>query len=344
MTSTELTTRERQVFLAIVHGFIQNAEPVGSRYISKHFDLSISPATIRNVMTDLEEKGLICQPHTSAGRIPTTHGYRAYVDSLQRGEELSDDEQRIIVEKLKSFSQDVEMIVSKTANVLGEISSLLGIVLSPRFFKGRLNKIELIQISSQKVLLILSIASGLVKTVIIEIDREFSSDFIMETAQIINERLHGLSVEQLTACFDERFNDLDDKSKTLIGAIKEKTGRIFQHEPEGEFYFSGAKNVIINPEFDSAEKIGKILELLDRKDILVRILSEHHSSGVSIVIGEENSEELMRNCSLITTTYQIDGAIGTLGIVGPTRMQYAKIISLVQFMSETLNYLVSKTN
>jgi heat-inducible transcriptional repressor len=344
MTTTELTIRESRVFLAIVQGFIHNAEPVGSRYISKHFDLNISPATIRNVMTDLEEKGLICQPHTSAGRIPTTQGYRTYVDNLQRGGELADDEQRIIVEKLRLFSQDVDLIIGKAANVLGEISSLLGIVLSPRFIKGRLEKIELIQISTQKVLLLLSITSGLVKTIIIEIDKEFSPDFLMETAQVINERLHGLSVEQLAACFDERFTDLDDKSKTLIGAIKEKTGRVFQYEPEGEFHFSGAKNVIVNPEFDSAEKIGKILELLDRKDILVRVLSEQNSSGVSIVIGEENSEELMRNCSLITTTYSIDGAIGTLGVVGPTRMQYAKIISLVQFMSETLNYLVSKNN
>ncbi len=342
MNVSELTPRERQVFLAIVHGFIQNAEPVGSRYISKHYNLNISPATIRNVMTDLEEKGLICQPHTSAGRIPTTQGYRMYVDSLEEREELTPEERHLITEKLSKFSQDVDQIISGAATVLGEISSLLGMVLSPRFNRGRLDKIDLIQLESPKVLLVLHVSSGIVKSVIIEIDRRFSIDDLIEAARVLNERLHGVSIEQLTSGLDDRFRDLDESSRSLIDAIKEKTGRILQFDPDGEFYFSGARNVITNPEFDSREKIEKILELLDRRDVLVRVLSENRHEGVSIVIGEENSEELMRNCSLITTTYQIDGAVGTLGILGPTRMQYAKIISLVQFMSETLYYLASK--
>ena len=116
------------------------------------------------------------------------------------------------------------------------------------------------------------------------------------------------------------------------------------HGLRSDFFFSGAKNVINNPEFNSAEKVGRILELLDRKDVLLRVLSENNSEGVSIVIGDENSEELMKNCSVIMTTYTIEGALGTLGVIGPTRMQYAKIISLVQFMSDTLNYLISKKN
>lgn len=344
MNQYELTKRERQVFLAIVHGFIHNAEPVGSRYISRNYGLNISPATVRNVMADLEEKGLIWQPHTSAGRMPTTNGYRTYVDNLEKGAQLSDEEQHIIIEKLQAFSKDFDLIVSKTATVLGEISSQLGVVLSPRFTKGVFSKLELLRISEQKLLLVISITSGLVKTIIIEIDNEFSADFISETTGVINERLYGLSIEQLTESFDERFNDLDARSRELINAIKEKSDKLFGIEPTGEFFISGARNVIANPEFDSKEQVGRILELLDRKDILVRVLTESHGDGVSIVIGEENSEELMRNCSVITTTYSIDGAEGTLGVIGPTRMQYAKIISLVKFMSDTLNYIVSKTN
>lgn len=339
----ELTPRERQVFLAVVHGFIQNAEPVGSRYISKHYNLNLSPATIRNVMTDLEEKGLLCQPHTSAGRIPTTQGYRIYVDSLQdRGEALTPRERRVILEKLRRFSQDVEMIISGAATVLGEISSLLGIVLSPKFKRGKVAKIDLVQLASQKVLLILHVTSGIAKSVIIEIDKQFPVDFLVDTARVLNERLYGISIEQLTEGLKDRFLDLSEAQRNLIDAIKDSTGRLIAYEPEGDFYFSGAKNVITNPEFDSREKIEKILELLDRKDILVRVMSDHHTNGVSIIIGEEHTEELMRNCSLITTKYSIEGAEGTLGILGPTRMQYAKIISLVQFMAETLNYIVSK--
>lgn len=344
LNNNELTTREREIFQAIVDGFIHNAEPVGSRYLYKHYNLKVSPATIRNVMADLEDRGLIWQPHISAGRVPTTHGYRAYVDSLGKSAELTDEEQHIIVEKLEQFSQDISQIIGKTAQILSDISNQLGVVLSPRFTRGRLQKIELIPIASQKLLLLLSVRSGLVKTIIIEINTDFSNDFLIELSQIINERVHGLSIEQLTDLFDERFKDLDEKSKTLIGVIKEKTSGLLQPDPAGDFYFSGAKNVIINPEFDSREKIGKILELLDRRDILVRVMSEHYQEGISIVIGEENSEELMQNCSMITTSFSIDGAIGTLGVIGPTRMQYAKIISLVQFMSDTLNYLVSKKN
>lgn len=342
--STELTPRERQVFLAIVHGFTMNAEPVGSRYISKHYNLNISPATVRNVMADLEDRGLISQPHTSAGRIPTTHGYRCYVDSLEKGDDLTDEEKEIITEKLELFTMDVDRVIGQTAHILGDISNQLGIVLSPRFQRGIFHKIELVPVSEQKVLVVISIKSGLVKSVIIEIDNDFSLDFLHETARLINERLTGLSIGQFSQSLNERFTDIDPKSKTLIEKIKDNSDKILQIDPENDFYFFGAKNVISNPEFGSPDQIGQILELLDRKDVLVRVLSEHSSNDVSIVIGEESAEELTKNCSIITTTYSIDGAIGTLGVLGPTRMQYAKIISLVKFMSDTLNYLVSKSN
>jgi len=344
MTSPELTLRERQVFLAILHGFVQNAEPVGSRFVSKHYNLDISPATVRNVMSDLEEKGLVWQPHTSAGRMPTTFGYRAYVDSLESGAELSEAEQVIIIEKLAKFSSNADVIVSKTARVLSEISNQLGVVLSPQFTKGLLEKIELIQMNGQKLLLVLSVNSGLVKSVIVEINAETTPEFLSDTARLLNERLHGLSIGQLTRYLGERFTDVDSKSKTLIKAIRARTDDLIQLEPEGDFYFAGAHNVVQNPEFNSQEKVGRILELLDRKDILIRVLSDQNKEGVSIVIGEENSEELMKNCSVITTSYQIAGAKGTLAVIGPTRMQYAKIISLVQFMSDTLHYLVAKAS
>jgi heat-inducible transcriptional repressor len=340
----EFTIRERQVFLAIVHGFVQNAEPVGSRFIAKHYDLNISPATIRNVMADLEEKGLIWQPHTSAGRMPTTFGYRAYVDSLKGDTELSELEQAIIIDKMANFSKNADVIIKKTARVLSEISNQLGVVLSPRFAKGFLDKIELVQLSGQKLLLVLSVSSGLVKSVIVEIEAETSASFLKDTASLINERLHGLSIEKLTESLQTRFIDVDDKSKALINAIGSSTDDIIQLEPEGDFYFAGAHHVIQNPEFNSQEQVGRILELLDNKDILVRVLSDQNKGGVSIVIGEENKEALMQNCSIITTTYQMDGANGMLGVIGPTRMQYAKIISLVQFISDTLHYLVSKAN
>jgi heat-inducible transcriptional repressor len=342
MKLEELADRERQVFLSIVQSFIQTAEPVGSRYLCKHYHMDISPATIRNVMTDLEEKGLICQPHTSAGRIPTDIGYRQYVDSLMGAVKLTDDAKRSIVEQLAKFSEDIDIIVERASRVLSDISSQLGLVLSPRFTKGRLDKIDLISMADNKLMVILTIKSGLVKTIVVEIDQEVSQSLLEATEQILNERLHGLSIEELQQSIDERFRDVDLSSRLILNAIREKSDTILSPDASYGFHFAGMKNVIAHPEFETKEKIGKIIELMDRKDILVRVLSNQNTAGVSIVIGEENKESLMKNCSLIAATYQTDDVRGTLGVIGPTRMEYTKIIALVEFMAEALGYLMSK--
>jgi len=339
----ELSERERQVFLSIVHGFIRTAEPIGSRYLAKNYNLNISPATIRNVMMDLEEKGLISQPHTSAGRVPTTSGYRQYVNDLMSVQDLNEIEKKSIISQLDIFSKDVNLIIQKATEVLGKISSQLGVVLTPRFNQGRLNKIDLVTLSDNKLLAILNVKSGLVKTVIIEIDKTVPANLIESTKQLINERLHGLSLEELQDSINNRFNDVDQDIRTLLDAIKENS-ELLKFDYEGDFHFAGARNVISQPEFENREKIGKILELLDRKDVLIKILDGHDSEGVFIVIGDENQEDLMKNCSLITTSYNFDNARGTLGIIGPTRMQYSKIIALVEFMAETLSFLVMKNN
>jgi heat-inducible transcriptional repressor len=342
ISSEKLTEREQQVFLSIVHCFIQTAEPVGSRYLARKYSMSISPATIRNVMNDLEEKGLINQPHTSAGRIPTDAGYRQYVNTIINTARLDDTEKNTIYEELTKFSQDVNLIVKKASQVLSDISNQLGVVLAPQFNKGKLTKIDLVPLSDSELLIILSIKSGLVKTVMVEIDERVSKHLLQTTCQLLNERLLGLSVDELQDSLSERFNDLDFQTRYLVNTIKNQAHKVFNFDDAADFYFSGARNVIIQPEFRSEERIGKILELLDRQDVVVQILSENKPDGVSIVIGEENSEILMKNCSLITTTYQFEDMKGTLGIIGPTRMQYAKIIALVQFMAETLGYLTRK--
>jgi heat-inducible transcriptional repressor len=343
VTFEKLTERERQVFLSIVHCFIQTAEPVGSRYLAKRYNLNISPATIRNVMIDLEEKGLINQPHTSAGRMPTDVGYRHYVNSIINTTRLDETDKNSIVEHLDKFSQDVNLIIKKATQVLSDISNQLGVVLGPQFNKGKLKKIDLVPLSDSRLLIVMSIQSGLVKTIIVEIDENVSKHLLETTCQLLNERLHGLSVNELQQSLAERFNDLDFQTRFLVKTIKEQTDKVINVEDANDFYFSGTRNVITQPEFRSEERVEKIFELLDRKDIIVQILNENKADGVSIVIGEENSESLMKNCSLITTTFQFEDVKGTLGIIGPTRMQYAKIIALVQFMAETLSYLTTKT-
>ncbi len=343
MVLDELTEREKEVFLAVVDTFLRTGEPVGSRYLAKHYHFGISSATVRNVMTDLEEKGLLTHPHTSAGRIPTDVGYRQYVDGLERIFPLKREDKNAIVEQLSKFSQDVDTIVEKASRVLSNISQQLGVALAPRFQKGRVEKIELVKLSEHKILFILSIKAGLVKTVIVEINERFPQRLLETTNQLLNERLHGLTVSELRNSLKERFRDVDAQSKIVIDALQAQSKNITTAYTADIFHFAGAKNVLKNPEFHSEQTIEKIIELIDRRDVLIRVLSEYESEGVSIVIGEENQETLMKNCSLIATTYRFEDAVGTIGVIGPTRMQYDKIIALVRFMSETLGYLMSKS-
>ncbi|HNW59240.1 MAG TPA: heat-inducible transcriptional repressor HrcA [bacterium] len=342
MTIDELTERERQVFLSIVQSFIETAEPVGSRFLSKIAELQLSPATIRNVMVDLEDKGLIRQPHASAGRVPTDGGYRAYVDGMIGGVRLSPSARRSIVEQLSRFAEDVDLIIDQASHVLSNITSQMGVVLAPRFNQGRLEKIDLVAVSEEKILVILTIKSGLVKTIIVEMDEKVPLHLLEAARQILNERLHGLTIAEFQASFEERFSDLDENSKRVLRKIRIRAEKLVGYESPGSFHLAGAGKIIQQPEFASQEKVGIILDLIDRRDLLLRVLEGSESSGVSIVIGDENKEEVLKHCSVITTTYSIDGATGTIGVIGPTRMQYAKIIGLVQFMAETLGYVLTK--
>ncbi|NLP11386.1 heat-inducible transcription repressor HrcA [bacterium] len=342
MAFEQLTERERQVFLSIVQTFIESAEPVGSRYLSKYTDLNLSPATIRNVMMDLEDKGYLAQPHTSAGRVPTDSGYRLYVDGMMEGAHLTNAEKKQVYEQLALFTRDLDAIVEHASLVLSDISQQLGVVLAPRFQKGKIEKIELVPLADDKVLFVLSITAGLVKTVIVEINPDIPASVIGAVSQLLNERLYGLSVGEQFADFDERFRDLDEKIKSVLQTLKGKTEKLVTCEPSADIYMAGTRTMLKHPEYASREKVGAILNLIDRRDILMRVLSEHAQEGVSIVIGEENKEELMKHCSVITTTYHVQDTVGTIGIIGPTRMPYEKIIGLVKFMSETLGYLIGR--
>ncbi len=343
MSLDELTERERLVFLSIIHGFVKTAEPVGSRYLAKFYNLNLSPSSIRNVMTDLEEKGLIAQPHTSAGRVPTDSGFRKYVNSLTGIAKLSTEERNTILQRLARFSQDMDLIIEKASEVLSDISSQLGVALAPRFNQGHVEKIDLVPVAEGKLLLVLSIRSGLVKTIMLEINEQVPRDLVETTVQILNERLHDLTVDELQSSLFDRFKDIDEKSRSLIEAIGHNTLDLMSTESTRSIHLTGTRFVISQPEFESTDKIGKILELIDRRDLLIRVLGENQKEGVSIVIGEENQETLMKHCSVITTTYRYEDAVGTIGVIGPTRMQYDKVIALVKFMADTLSYFMSKS-
>lgn len=338
-----LTERERLVLNLIVENFIRSAVPVGSRMIAKKVGMTLSSATIRNVMGDLEERGYLTHPHTSAGRVPTDKGYRFYVDSLMGVEALSEPEKQKITEQLVRVSKEVDVILDAASQVLARVSSQLGVVLSPRFFQGIFTKIELVPVADKKVLMVLTINSGLVRTIMLKMDAEVSREVLECTAEVINERLNGLSLQEIKRTLDGRLRDLNVANPELVLTIANSMAPQLEQVVHRNFHFGGTNNIMAQPEFSDQQKLSNVLNLLESREILIHLFEQNDSMGdLSIAIGEENREELIKYCSLITTSYHIGGVSGTLGVLGPTRMHYSKVVALVDFMAKALSNILTE--
>jgi heat-inducible transcriptional repressor len=345
MSESILTQRESFILKSLVINFVNCATPIGSKFLSKANKHRLSSATIRNVMMDLEEKGLVTQPHTSAGRIPTDLGYRCYVDDLMMMKKLTISEKQQIDQDLRNVShEDVVAILEKSCEVLSKISNQLGVVLSPRFYQGKFEKLELVKVSENKLLVIITITSGLVKTIMMEIKYSIPRNKLEETARILNERLSGLTLRQIRDTFTTRMSDINYGDENLISQMSKSVDKIFSLEDE-HIHLRGTQNILSQPEFANQEKIAKILELIDNQKILIHIFNDYTKDDekISITIGQENKEELINNCSLITAVYKIGDITGTLGVLGPTRMKYEKVTSLVDYIAKEIsNYFIQQ--
>ncbi len=346
MVESILTQREGFILKSLVINFVNCATPIGSNFLSKANENRLSSATIRNIMMDLEEKGLVAQPHTSAGRIPTDLGYRYYVNDLMMMEKLTRSEKQQIEQDLKNAAnEDIEAILEKSSEVLSKISNQLGVVLSPRFYQGKFEKLELVNVSENKLLVVITITSGLVKTIIMEIKYDIPNNKLEETARILNERLSGLTLRQIRNTFDRRLSNIGYGDESLISQFSNSVDKIFLIDDE-HVHLKGAHNIFLQPEFANQDNISKILELVDNQKILIRILNDSsvNDEKISIAIGQENKDDLIMNCSLITAAYKIGNISGTIGVLGPTRMKYEKVISLVDHIANEISNLFVQQN
>jgi len=340
----KLSERERLILNSIVENFVRNAVPVGSRYLSKKSGMDMSPATIRNVMMDLEEMGLVAQPHTSAGRVPTDKGYRFYVDSLMMVEALSEQEKQHILEQLRRVSLGVDTILEAATQVMARVSRQLGVVLSPRFFQGVFETIELMPIAEKKILMVLTIKSGLVRTIVMEVAAEVSREVMEKTARVLNERLHGLSLNEIKQSLDHRMRHAGDANPELIERIVGSADLLFSEDGRRGLHFGGTNNIATQPEFTDHQQLAKILNLLENREILIHLFEQgDDSEKISITIGDENRDELIKHCSLITASYHIGHINGTLGVLGPTRIRYSKMVALVDYMAKILTDTLEKS-
>ena len=340
----DLNDREKTILRSVIYTFIQTAAPVGSRYISKRHSLGLSAATVRNVMSDLEELGYIDHPHTSAGRVPTDKGYRFYVDSLIELEKLSRGEQNAIQSQLQTVP-DPEDVLRETSRLISTISHQLGIVSAPKLSSGILEKIELVPLSSTRIMIIISIQSGFVKTMMMEVQAEISRPKLEDVARLLNERLSGITLEQIRRTFPARVQDLQHEETGLIRLFVDSVDKLFDDSRGHEKVHIGATTSLLSqPEFENADKFRSVIELLENEDIIVHVLEEAgwRDGAIAITIGSESGDEKMKDFSLITTPYTIGGTRGTVGVIGSKRMDYQKVIPIVDYVAKTISALFAK--
>lgn len=342
-----LTDREKEVLKYVVENFIRSASPIGSRSVSKQTDLNLSSATIRNVMSDLEERDLLDTPHTSAGRIPTDKGYRYYVDLLMDRERLNLQEEYELKSKFDEKNlniSDNQDLYIETSRILGKISHLLAVVSQPQLSKGIYDRIELVSISSNRILVVLNIKSGIVKTVVMEMDSEISKSKLDNLSSFLNERLHGLTLNQIRESFTERVSDYKLHEPELIQLFINSMDKLYNEEERGsKIYVGGTGEIIMQPEFENPKNFKDIINLAEDKNLVIHIFQNSSiiDNEVLISIGSENEDEKLKNYSVVTTSYKVGDVKGNIGVIGPKRMNYARMISLLQYTSKLINEISS---
>lgn len=332
---SELTNREQEVLRYIIQNFIVTASPVASKTLVKRYRLNISSATVRNAMNGLESKGLLDHPHTSSGRIPTEHGYRLYVNSLMQVSALSKEEKQILDTIQTFLTSDVDEAVQSAARILARLSNLLAVVIAPKLGQGIFRKIELVSINSNRILVVLSIESGIVKTFSVEVQTEIKPNEMERVSRFLNERLQGFKLSEIARKIYEILADYEEEDRSgLIRVFIDSADTIFDDHQLRKFHFGGVEYMALQPEFNDLGNYKGIVELLENEDMIIHLFDENAKNSderdVKIRIGKENKIQQIEQCSVVSANYHYGGIKGTIGLVGPTRMNYSRMVALVE--------------
>ncbi len=341
----ELTARERSVLEAVVRTYVDTAEPAGSRRVAEEHHIQVSPATIRNTMSELEAKGYLFHPHTSAGRVPTDQAYRYFVDRLIRSPSLTRREKERLEQELELSSTPVEELIRRVAVVLGILTQELGVAVAPRLEEATLEQLELVKVSETKVLLVASIRSGTVRTVYVDIGSTMPEDTVVELTQILNERLAGRSLRDLRETLPERLRDTggdDQAARRFLNIFLEAGGDLFDLSSVGSGLHLGRASVLATqPEFNEPDSLKALLKLTEQRDMLADVVGSHaQRGGLRITIGSEHENEDLLDFSLVTASYEMGDFKGVIGVMGPTRMPYEKVIAIVDYTSSLIDRML----
>lgn len=343
----DLDDRKYQILQAIIRTYLETGEPVGSRTISKYTDLNLSSATIRNEMADLEELGYIVQPHTSAGRIPSDKGYRFYVDQMLADKEKAVDElNKTLLEK----SDQLDKLLEQAAKALANTTEYAAMISSPQQHGNKVKFIQLSRVDTKHILLVIVGEGNIIKNTILSVSEELSEETVFKLNLLLNTHLTGLTIEQINLGMISALKQQAGIHSEIVGDVIDAVAEAIKTDDDLKIYTSGAKNIFKYPELADQQKASKIVSTFEDKQPLHELVQEtlddskgDNSSGIQVYIGEESPIDSMKDCSVVTATYELDeGMKGTIGIIGPKRMDYGKVIGTVKSMMHQLDDLYKK--
>lgn len=339
MAEHDLNEREALVLEAVIRTFVETASPAASRTVARQFDLGVSPATIRNTMSDLTRKGYLSQPHASAGRMPTDKAYRYYVDALMRPDRLTSEETRRIDAALVRTAE--ERLLARAVKALSVVTQELGVGLAPRMEEGILDKIDLVGVSRDRILIVLALSSGPVRTIFVEGERGNSDDALDSVAGFLNQRLAGQTLREIRETYRDRLADRPAEHADLVNIFLEQADGLFSpRPPAGDDVLLGpTAGLAAQPEFADREHLSTLLQLTEQRDVLAAALRDRRADGIVISIGGEHAIPPLVDFSMVTAEYEMGSVHGTIGVIGPTRMPYDRMVSLVEYTARLLSTL-----
>lgn len=340
-----LDDRKTRILKAIIKNYLDTGEPVGSRTISKYTDLHLSSATIRNEMSDLEELGYILQPHTSAGRIPSDKGYRFYVDNLiaEKNQEIN-DMQNLVIE----HTEKMEKVLKKVARLLANNTEYAAMITGPQYHRSKLKFIQLSRVDAGQMLCVIVLEGNIVKNKMLGLEEELTDEQLLKLNILLNTSLNGLSMEQINLGTISALKDQAGIHSKIVGDVLDAVAEAIGEDEDLQIYTSGATNIFKYPELSNSEKASEFISAFEEKQVLANMitdkLTEHGpETGIQVYIGDESPIKTMKDCSVVTATYELgDGVTGTIGIIGPKRMDYEKVLNSLKHLKKQLDGIYHK--
>ena len=336
----ELDERKVTILKAIIKTYLETGEPVGSRTISKYTDLKLSSATIRNEMSDLEEMGYILQPHTSAGRIPSDKGYRFYVDQIMQEKEQEVTE---VKELMIQRVDRVELVLKKLAQLLAANTNYAALISGPQYHRNKLKFIQLSLMDDRKLLIVTVVEGNLIKNSMVDIPENISREELLNLNILLNSALNGLTIEEINLDVISRLKKQAGVHSSLVDTVLNEVARAIRADDDDlQIYTSGATNIFRYPELSDGERASELLKAFEQKDVLQELITDVNETsdetGIQVYIGDETPVQTMKDCSVVTANYELgEGIRGTIGIIGPKRMDYEKVLSTLKNLMKQLD-------